>query len=151
MTEAHRCCFVLWGEQCDEAAAALFVTLLRAAGVRVWVVGISGKRSRGAHGLHLLPDLALDEALPLAPNALCVAIPCSAQALTHFLHDPRLRTFLQHAAQRAIPLFLATAASGEVDSLSAVVGSAIIQYYPAGDALLPFVRDVAAQLSAQLP
>jgi hypothetical protein len=149
MTTTQRCCFVLWGDQCDEAAAALFVTGLRGAGLRVWVVGVSGKRISGAHGLRLLADLALDEALPLAPQALCVAIPCTAQTLAHFLHDPRLRAFLQHAVQETIPLYLAAAAPGEADALTVLaLPAATINYYPAGEALLSFIQAVAVQFAA---
>ncbi|MCB0186293.1 MAG: hypothetical protein KDE31_18625, partial [Caldilineaceae bacterium] len=70
MPASQHCCLVLWGEQCDEIAVVLFVTQLRAAGLRVWLVGIGSKRNSGAHGLSIATDLALDEALTLAPETV---------------------------------------------------------------------------------
>ena len=143
---SQRCCFVLWGEKCDEAAAALFVTKLRAAGLRVRVVGISGKRIGGAQGLQLVADLALDQALPLVAQAACVIIPCPAVILARFLHDPRLHNFLEIIARREIPLLMAQSESAvhKLDALLELDLSAdLITFYPPGEALLPFIRAFA--------
>ena len=46
---------ILWGHGCDEAIAAQFVTSFRQQGANVTLVGISGRRNTGAHGLTLHP------------------------------------------------------------------------------------------------
>lgn len=143
MTEAHRCCFVLWGEQCDEAAAALFVTTLRAAGERVWVVGISGKRNGGAYGLRLIADLALDQAVPLASQAAAVIIPCSHDHWLTFLNDPRLLAFLTACAAHDAMILLATPASHHDLGLPP---TAWVECYPAGPALVAFAQALATRL-----
>jgi hypothetical protein len=140
----------LWGDQCDEAAAALFVATLRAAGLRVWMVAISGKRIGGVHGLQLVADLALDQALPLADDAICVIAPCPAETLVHFLHDPRLHTFLERITLRGIPLFLAPSPYGKEQPkllLDLALPIGVLTCYPPGEALLPFIHTLAADLT----
>ncbi len=55
--------FVLWATNFDEAAASVFVSELRDAGLRVQVVGLHGQQIAGARGLVLGADMWLDEAL----------------------------------------------------------------------------------------
>ncbi len=144
MIASQRCCFVLWGEQCDEAAAALFVTNLRAAGLRVWVVGVSGKRLTGAHGLGLMTDLALDQAIALAPAVICLILPCDSERLARLLNDPRLVTLLQAgAAQRT--QFLLAGKEGDTASahhLADLFAGLQVGFYPAADTLLPFIQQL---------
>ncbi len=150
MTPNQRCCFVLWGDQCDEVAAVLFVTMLRAAGLRVWVVGISGKRISGVHGLKLVADLALDQALSLANQAACVIAPCQVETLLHFLRDPRLRSFLEATTARKMPLLLAPSAYGKAEAqvaLDLALPADILTYYPPDMALLPFIQTLVATLA----
>lgn len=154
MTPNQRCCFVLWGDQCDEVAAALFVTVLRAAGLRVWVVGISGKRIGGAHGLRLMADLALDEALQHTASVICVVIPCTATLLTYFLRDPRVRNLLDKLQQQRTPLFMATGNDRIGDTtgrmtprLDSIIVAELLTLYPSGKSLLPFVEELAARLA----
>lgn len=150
MTPSQRCCFVLWGDQCDEAAAALFVTTLRAAGLRVWVVGISGKRIGGAHGLQLVADLALDEALSRAAGAVCVVVPCTASVLAHFLYDPRVRHLLETLQQQQVPLLMATDNKTSTDPAARLDITLVpkrLTLYPTGELLLPFIEALAARLA----
>ena len=97
MSKAERIVFILWGHHCHEAAATIFVTALREAGLRVKVVGLSGQRIAGVYGLALTPDIMLDQALRLAQRAICVVSPCDAASLRRFGNDPRLGDFLQQA------------------------------------------------------
>jgi len=74
MAVIQPCALVLWGTHCDGAAAAIFIRSLRAAGLRVWLVGISGRRIAGAHGLRLQPDLRIFNHFlkdPLLPKRKC--------------------------------------------------------------------------------
>jgi len=94
MARAQPTIFVLWGEHFDEAAAVLVVTTLRAAGLRVKVVGLGGRCLKGRHGLGLLADLTLDQALAQADQALCVVVPCSPPIFQRARDDPRVEEFL---------------------------------------------------------
>ncbi len=74
--------FVLWADRFDETLAALFVAELRKAGLRVKLVSLVGQPSSGAYGLTLVPDLTLEQALPMAHQASCVVIPQAFLAMT---------------------------------------------------------------------
>ena len=87
--------FVLWADNFEEVAATVFISELREAGLRVKVIGLTGPRSRGAHGLVLVPDLTLDQALPLACQASCLVIPCLASNFKGLKNDPRLSQFFE--------------------------------------------------------
>lgn len=89
--------FVLWGDRCDELVACTFVTVLRRAGLRVKLVGVSGRRNKGASGLTLTPDLSLREALPLASHAAAVVIPCNGETLRRMVADIQVVTLLENA------------------------------------------------------
>lgn len=90
-------CFVLWADRFDEAAAAIFVTELRKAGLKTSLVRATGQRDAGAYGLALVPDLSLDEARALATHASCVVIPCQSPAVKQLHSDPRVGEFLDVA------------------------------------------------------
>jgi transcriptional regulator GlxA family with amidase domain len=92
--------FVLWADRFDETLAALFVAELRKAGLRVKLVSLAGQPSSGAYGLTLVPDLTLEQALPMAQQASCVVIPCGDAGLKRLKNDPRIQQFLvqTHAA-----------------------------------------------------
>jgi hypothetical protein len=138
--------FVLWGAHCDEAAAAIFVTTLRAAGLRVKVVGIGERRWVGAHGLTLIPDLTLGEALRRAAHTRCVIIPCALAHLSGFLNDPRLHDFLGRASS-AQAIFVV----GDTRLAPATLlpeGATTTVIYPEGEALVTFAQWLAAELMA---
>ncbi len=86
--------FVLWADRFDETLAALFVAELRKAGLRVKLVSLAGQPSSGAYGLTLVPDLTLEQALPMAQQASCVVIPCGDAGLKRLKNDPRIQQFL---------------------------------------------------------
>ena len=149
MSATQRCCLVLWGEQCDEVVAALFITNLRAAGVRVWVVGISGKRIAGAHGLSLVADIALDQAMPLAPQTVAVIIPCLNDQWLHFLNDPRLVTFLNDCLRNQARILMAVGSLPPLSSLQRVDAAFLAnaaEFYPPTETLLPALQTLAATL-----
>jgi hypothetical protein len=89
---------VLWRENFDDEATAIFVTGLRKMGLRVKIVGLSLRKIKGARGLSLLPDLSLNEALALAERTLCVIVPYPADRCQWFYNDPRLPEFFKRAA-----------------------------------------------------
>lgn len=102
MARAQPTIFVLWGEHFDEAAAVLVVTTLRAAGLRVKIVGLGGRCVKGQHGLGLLADLTLDQALAQAEQALCVVIPCTPPIFQRARDDPRVGEFLEKVRQARV-------------------------------------------------
>ena len=69
MTKPVQYVFVLWGKGFYEASATIFVTELRRAGLRVKVVGLTQRRTSGAFGLALVPDVTLDQILLAASHA----------------------------------------------------------------------------------
>lgn len=89
--------FVLWGHNFDEQMATIFVTELRRAGWLVKVVGLTPGTLSGVHGLALLPDLTLGQALPLASRAVCIIIPTTSLDFDYLHTDPRLHNFIQQA------------------------------------------------------
>lgn len=89
--------FVLWGDKFDEVAAVIFVTELRKAGFLVRLVGLTPPQIKGRHGLGLVPDLMLEQALPKAAQAICVIIPCPAYQVKHFKNDPRVSELFDQA------------------------------------------------------
>ena len=102
MSKLYDTIFVLWGDRFEEAAAAILITELRRAGLRVKVVGLSPQPINGLHGLGLWPDLNLDQALSMADQAVCLVIPCAAPNFKRFLNDPRLAEFFERAASNEV-------------------------------------------------
>ncbi len=94
----QRCCLILWGAHCDEIVTAILASTLRAAGVRVWLVGMSGRQLAGTYGLRIQPDLTTAEALTVVRWASCIVIPCERNLLARFVNDPRLDELLTRAA-----------------------------------------------------
>jgi putative intracellular protease/amidase len=88
---------VLWAPGFDEVAATVFVTALRTAGLSVKLVSLSRQLACGSHGLGLVPDLTLEEALPLAGAASCIILPCNPPLVRRLAMDPRIRELLGQA------------------------------------------------------
>lgn len=147
--------FVLWGSNFNEAAATIFVTELRQAGLRVKVVGLDGDSPVGVNGLALVPDMPLSKALPLAKRARCVIVPCDACQWQRIHDDPRLTDFLRQSQQGGarliseggqrvhtppVDVLRSTAAAYRYDSNST------ISHYPPPEALTFFVRALAESL-----
>jgi hypothetical protein len=140
--------FVLWGQRFEEAVAALFVTELRQAGLLVKVVGLDFQHLSGAHGLSLLPDWTLSEALPHAAKAICVVIPCPASDLVPFTSDPRLPEFFQQASANQA-YFIIKAAPDQNSTGLNLFPPDQVWFYPEGEGLLEFVRQVGDRLQAE--
>ncbi len=94
MVSRDRLVLVLWAPKFEEVAASVFVTTLRAAGIQVKLVSLSNELVGGSHGLGLVPDWSLEEALPRAGMAECVVIPCRSEFVRRLAQDPRVRELL---------------------------------------------------------
>jgi hypothetical protein len=136
--------FVLWGERCDELVACTFVTVLRRAAVRVKLVGVTGRRNRGAYGLTLTPDLSLREALPLASHAAAVVIPCEGGQIQPFLDELRMNTFLERMSANQAWLVANMGVAEAPGMLQDVTLRCMA--YPNGEDLLSFVQELSAIL-----
>jgi len=139
---------VLWGDKFDEAPATIFVTALREAGLRVKVVGLTGRSITGAHGLALVPDLTLDQALALAGKAICVVIPYSSPGFKRFKNDPRILDLLHQARTNQAKFVVGS--SNEVDITELGLWPASTEQviiYPTGEELAEFAYELAGSLT----
>jgi hypothetical protein len=137
--------FVLWGDEFEEAAAAIFVAELRQVGLRVKLVGLTSRRICGAHGLVLVPDLTLDQALPLATQVICLIIPQTAPGLQRLKNDPRLNRFFDLVCKNRVRLIMGPLAGVDIGRLEifppAMVDNLIV--YPEREGLIAFTRWLA--------
>jgi hypothetical protein len=140
--------FVLWGDGFDEAVAAIFVTQLREVGLPVRVVGLTSRQIHGNRGLALVPDMTLDEALPLADQTSCLIIPSKSRWIEQYKYDPRIRKFLQLAnANNAKFVIGKLQDSTQIDlDLPELIKNKLIAY-PETEDLVDFARKIAQILS----
>jgi len=143
------CVLVLWGAQCDEAAAAIFVTSLRAAGLRVWLVGVSGGRTAGGHGLRLQPDLMPQQALSLASHTSCVVIPCTDPLLARFINDPTVAALLTHTQRVGARFVVSPALAQWAQMYPEQAHLQDTEAYPLGDGLFHFAATLATMLATK--
>ncbi len=83
--------FVLWGERFEKPIATLCIARLRKAGLTVKIVGLRSHSSIGTHGIALVPELPLQDALLQASRAACIIVPCTSPYVGHIDNDPRVR------------------------------------------------------------
>ncbi len=144
MSQHNRYVLVLWADQFEEVPAAIFVTELRNAGLRVKVVGLTSRPSSGSHGLALTPDLTLDQALAQASQAICLIIPQTVQGLHRLNHEPRLQKFFDLAYYHGARLVIGAPGSPSPgEKVDLLPPAAQWMLYPEGEALLKFARVLA--------
>ena len=146
MTKMRDCCFVLWADRFDEAAAAIFVTEFRKAGLRTSLVRAAGQSDTGANGLALVPDMSIDEARALADRAVCVVIPCSTAAIQPLRTDPRDSDFLSEALADNATLVVGQEVDGQA-WWSGSSGPAEVTLYSHQQSVLRLARRIARQLA----
>jgi hypothetical protein len=112
MTKARPLVLVLWGDQFDEAAAALFVSNLRRAGIRVRVVGVDGRMASGRHGLQMVADLTLHRAMSLSQTVTHVVLPCAATQFHRLREDPLVTQLLERIAAAGAQFLISTNPGG---------------------------------------
>jgi hypothetical protein len=145
MVKYHGYVFVIWGDNFDEAAAAIFITELRRAGLRVKVVGLTQQAMRGTHGMAILPDLTLEEALLLATQARYIIIPCPAPHLKRLRNEPRLRQFFDLCHTNQARFIVNQTGHSELAALELLPPAALEQLlvYPGGADLVSFANGLA--------
>ena len=140
--------FVLWGEQFDEATAAIMTTKLRQAGLCVKLVGVAGRRPIGRNGLALYPDMVLGEALDVAEQAICVVLPCSATILKFVEIDPRIADFFKKTHSNGARFIVSDTNSIEQTSLEQLsLSDEDAATYESTHDIIAFADDLAADLS----
>lgn len=143
MVMSKRYIFILWADQFEEAVATIFLTEFRRAGLSVKFVGLSHPWTKGAYGLILVPDLTLEQALPLASKVICTVIPCKSSRLKHLQADPRMQNFLMEGqANQAIFIFEQKLIG--LNQLPISLENVIT--YPENEVLVEFARSLAQQI-----
>lgn len=141
MSKPHQYILILWAVGFDEAAASIFVTELRQAGRQVKVISLTRQQTRGAHGLALVPDLTLSQALPLLSQTSHLIIPADSLHLHRLANDPSLVDFLEQVRGHEISILLQPGGDGPEAGACDLAGTA--GYYPAATAeLVEFVQEI---------
>jgi len=141
--------FVLWGDKFEEATATIFVTAFREAGLRVKVIGLTAQRMSGAHGLALVPDLTLDQALPLAANAICVILPYSSLGIKRLRNDPRIAEFFSRANSNNARFVFGQLADTNIEEIGILPANPDnLLAYPDNEDLVEFARNLSGMLSS---
>lgn len=142
--------FVLWSEGFDEKVASVFVTELRDAGLLVKMVGLTTQHTGGSHGLILVPDLSLDQALPLASNTRCLIIPAVSGWSNRLNNDPRVHKFIEQAiSNHAIFVVGQQNAILQIDLKQPILAGENVIVYPDDEHVITFACRLARQLSKQ--
>ncbi len=149
MSKYHDYVLVLWGDKFEEVAAAIFVTRLREAGLRVKVVGLTPLPIAGAYGLALVPDLTLDQALSLANHAICVVIPYMSPGFKRLKNDPRIPELLSQAQANQAKVVIGPLLNEDDLAQSGLLpaSSKQVMVYPDNEELEEFVSKLAGSLA----
>jgi putative intracellular protease/amidase len=148
MPKAYDTVFVLWGERFEETTAVIFVTELRNAGIRVKVVGLTAQRISGTHGIALVPDISLEEAVAAAAQASAVILPGTVRSLKRLRDDPRLGILFRQAQANGAVMVVSAFDEQDLPALAPFVWERNqIMIYPASEDLAGFVRDLTNFLS----
>jgi putative intracellular protease/amidase len=143
----NRTALVFWIDYCDEIAATTFVTALRRQGVRVKLVGADMGRVVGSNGIALLPDITLEQAIPLADQASAVIVPGGISAVHKLDNDPRVRKLLNRAyAQQALFISSADAVAELATLLAGECPNPRVVSYPDGWEVIEFARQLGERL-----
>lgn len=141
--------FVLWGERFDELVAVAFVTRLRKAGLPVKVVGLSRRPAAGAHGVGLMHDLTVEEAVKLTSHVCAVVIPCGRWGVQALIDDPRLHQLLQQACDHRAQIFCTSSGLAVLRALTGGFRDTCpVTLIPPDEHLLSFVDKVSRGYSA---
>lgn len=149
MPESERWVVVLWGAWFEEAVASIFITELRRAGLPVKLVGLRHYPVAGQHGLRLVPDWSLEQALERADEVLALIVPCDKRGLQPLRRDPRLAVFIEQALRHRLRVLVAHLDLSATSLLPAQV-ACTLYWYPDIPDLVDFVRMLALRLQEEL-
>lgn len=92
--------YVLWGDGFDELMGVRLLAALRTLAIQSFLVGFRHQSMRGAHGITLVPNLALDEALVAVHDARWLIVPAQGTSHQPFIAEPRLGKLLTLLARQ---------------------------------------------------
>lgn len=151
MSKNRKYILVLWSNNFDEADAAFFVARLRAAGLKVKLVSISGPRSKGSQGLKFVPDINLSQALLLAGRIICIIVPGGEEVMLCLESDPRIRILFEQAQANGAYFVIRQLGSYpaiESSTLSPAVTTNTLLVYSGYSCLTEFIEDLVELLSS---
>jgi hypothetical protein len=90
-------------------------------------MGLNSRQSAGQHGLALVPDLTLGQALRRANRTRCIILPAPVAAIRQFSYDPRLAELLGLAASNQALFVIDTLPTHE-----SLLGNPLLQSFPTG-------------------
>ncbi|MCB0078177.1 MAG: DJ-1/PfpI family protein [Anaerolineales bacterium] len=138
---------VFWAKDFEEATAATFVAELRGAGLRAKLVGLNAHEMAGIHGLALVTDCTLEEALPYAQSVSAVVLPCDERGFHHIRNDPRLTLFCKQVLDnRALFIVGQFDVAALLHSASEAQATGQILTYPPSAEIATFARTVTTRL-----
>ncbi|MEM7535022.1 MAG: DJ-1/PfpI family protein [Chloroflexota bacterium] len=117
-SQTHPYNFVLCGGYFDEQMAISLITALRSVGHKVKSVSLRGEKVAGMHGVTIVPDMTLNQAMAFADQAACVILPCHTPHVTPWSHDPRLHQFLRKARENEALFVMGRVKAEELDLLT---------------------------------
>ena len=144
MSQPDKSIFVLWGSGFDEATATIFITELRRAGLHVKLVGLTQRRSNGAYGLALVPDLTLEEILPLADRTVCMIVPYASMGNKRLRNDPRLSEFFEQAHANQARFVIGPLDEADLAMFPPDIDKVIIE--PGSETLIKTARELVRSL-----
>ena len=143
--KADETIFILWGNGFDEVTTTIFVTELRRAGLRAKIVGLTRRRSIGAYGLVLEPDLTLEMALPLAASVICLIVPYTSSGHKRLANDPRLSEFFDLIQANRARFILGPLDEADLELFPPAIDKVVIDLE--SEDLIKFARNLARSLS----
>lgn len=136
--------FVIWGTDFNEAMASVLVSQMRRVGLNVKLVGLSDRLAHGIRGLALVPDMTLEEAIPLATQTKCLIIPATAASSSRLNNDPRITGFIHQVLTICSQIILSDV--GLVGHLTHQNDLNPFMVLSDGDEMIAAVRQIAQSL-----
>jgi putative intracellular protease/amidase len=145
MSQSAELIFVLWGNGFDETTATIFITELRRAGLQVKLVSLTQRRSNGTYGLALVPDLTLEQILPLADRTRCMIVPYTSTGNKRLRNDPRLSEFFERAHANQARFVIGPLDQADLAMFPPDIDKVIVE--PGSEALIKVARELARSLA----
>jgi hypothetical protein len=96
------CALIIIADGFEEPEVIGWLSALRQAGLCIKSVGLTGGLIGGAHGIWLMPDLALADLEPLLNTTIInlIILPDGGQSLNRLEADPRIHKLLHRIAEQ---------------------------------------------------
>jgi hypothetical protein len=111
----------------------------------VKLVGLTQRRSNGAYGLALVPDLTLEQILPFADRTRCLIVPYTSTGNKRLRNDPRLSEFFERAHANQARFVSGPLDQADLAMFPADIDKVIIE--PGSEALIEVARELVRSLA----